>query len=192
MQTRIFAAIAFIAGVIAFPAWSADSQLQVAQQMSPGPGIPGRESGIRGGLGLMSGVGEHDGMRPMQRHGQMREMMMRRMQMSPQQRCSTRVARGAARVAYMGTMLKLTAEKRPLWDKLASALQSNRDKYLQLCSSLAGQGQQATAIDKLNRAEQFLSARTDALRQVRPAIEQLYAALTPEQKSLFDHRGRPQ
>ena len=188
MQTKIVAAIAFIAVIIASPAWSADTQLLAAQQT--GPGMPGRDSGLRGVPGLMRAVVEHDGMGPMQRRGQMRGMMMRQMQMSPQQRCSTRIARGAARVAYMGTMLRLTAEQRPLWDKLTSALQSNRDKYLQLCSSLPGQQQETTAIDKLNRAEQLLSARVNALHEVKPVIEQFYAALTPEQKSIFDHRGR--
>jgi hypothetical protein len=51
----------------------------------------------------------------------------------------------------------------------------------------AGERGQETILDRVNRREQFLSARLQAIQQTRPALEQLYQALTPEQKAIIDH-----
>jgi hypothetical protein len=187
MKRSIVAAAALFAGIaVAAPlAWSAD-------ESPAGQAMPGSGQGMMGGAG-MGGMHEHGDMGPMRRHGGMHEMMMHRMmQASPQQRCEERLARRAAMVAYTVTKLKLTAEQRPLWDKLNATLQAAGDKQRQLCDALKASGEpgQTTVLDRLNRAEQRLSTRLDALRQIRPALEQLYQALTPEQKAVIDHSHR--
>ena len=45
-------------------------------------------------------------------------------------------------------------------------------------------------LDRMDRAQQFLSARLDALQTARPAVQALYQSLTPEQKAIFDHPFR--
>jgi hypothetical protein len=123
-------------------------------------------------------------------HGGMREMMMHRMmQLPPRQRCEERLARRAGRIAYMAARLNLTPEQRPLWDKLQGLTQAAADRQRQLCATLKPLGErgQETILDRVNRREQFLSARLQGLQQTRPALEQLYQALTPEQKAIIDH-----
>ncbi|HEV2334405.1 MAG TPA: Spy/CpxP family protein refolding chaperone, partial [Stellaceae bacterium] len=73
-----------------------------------------------------------------------------------------------------------------------SLMQAAADKQRQLCASLkpGGERSQETILDRVNRREQFLSARLQALKDTRPALELLYQALTPEQKATIDHPFR--
>jgi hypothetical protein len=178
MNKSLVAGAALIAGIaIAAPmlAWSAStSEPQIAQA---GPDQRAGGGGWDRGDGGMAG----------QHHGWMRGMMHRMMQLQPRQRCEERLARRAGRVAYMAAKLNLTPEQKPLWDKLQSTMQSAADKQRQLCASLPAEGGQGTMLDRASRREQFLSARLQGLQQARPALEQLYQALTPEQKAIVDH-----
>jgi hypothetical protein len=188
MNRSMIAGAALVAGIaIAAPmlAWSAsEAEPRIAQAgpdqhgMGPGMGMGGG-SWDREDRGMM---GHH--------HGEMREMMMHRMmQLPPRQRCEERLARRAGMIAYTVAKLNLTAEQRPLWDKLQSLTQIAADRERQLCASLkpVGERGQETILDRVNRREQFLSARLQGLQQARPALEQLYQVLTPEQKAIIDH-----
>ena len=111
------------------------------------------------------------------------------MRWNPQQRCIDRLAWRAARRAYVEAELNLTADQRPLWDKVQSTAESGQQKERQLCQSLKP-GEESTVLDRMDRAQQFLSARLDALQSAKPAIQALYQALTPEQKAIMDHPFR--
>jgi len=122
----------------------------------------------------------------------MRGMMMRRMKMrrqDPQERCTDRLAWRAARRAYVETKLDLTAQQRPLWDKVQSAAQSEEQKERQLCASLKA-GAEPTMLERMDRMQQFLSARLEALQAAKPAVQALYQALTPEQQGILNHPFR--
>jgi hypothetical protein len=168
-----------LGGVVAAPAVlsaTAEDQAQLAQA---GPERPGMDS-----MDRMSGpMGGHEG-----RHGWMRQ----RMQMSPQQRCEERLARRAGVVAYLAAKLNFNDQQKPLWDKLNTVLQANAGRERQLCGTLkpADQRGQETLLDRVNRREQFLSARLQGLQQAKPPLEQLYNSLTPEQKAVADHPFR--
>jgi hypothetical protein len=174
------AGAALVAGIaIASPmlAWSAsDAEPRLAQA---GPDQPGMRMG--GGSGDRGAMGHH--------RGWMQRMMHPMTQLSPQQRCEERLARRAGMIAYTVAKLNLTPEQRPLWDKLQALMQAASDRQRQLCASLkpAGERGQETVLDRVTRREQFLSARLQAIQQTRPALEQLYQALTPEQKAIIDH-----
>ncbi|MFI4948869.1 MAG: Spy/CpxP family protein refolding chaperone [Alphaproteobacteria bacterium] len=202
MNKSIVAGAALVAAVaIAAPmlAWSADSPAQPAPAAPASapqamPGMGGKQGMMGGMQGMMGGMRAE----AMGHPGWMREMMMHRMmrrmmQLSPQQRCEERLARRAGMVAYVVAKLNLTPEQRPLWDKLQSLMQAAADRQHQLCASLksAGDGGQETILDRVNRREQFLSSRLQALKETRPALELLYQALTPEQKAIIDHPFRP-
>ena len=120
-----------------------------------------------------------------------RGMMMHRMMMhrNPQERCEERLARRAAMRAYTEAKLDLTPEQRPLWDKVESIAQTEQQKERQLCSSLKSRDE-TTVLDRLDRMQQFLSTRLDALQTAKPAVQALYQALTPEQRAIFDHPFR--
>lgn len=177
MTRTKLAAVALAAGV-AMAAAASDSPAQPA----PDQEATGGAEGMRGMMGGRDDTG------PMGRmHGMMHRMMMRR---SPKERCEERLARRAAVIAYTVSKLNLTAEQKPLWDKLNGTLQSAEDRERQLCTSLPAEpGRQArgTILDRMSRREQFLSARLEALQQARPALEALYNSLTPDQKTTIDH-----
>jgi hypothetical protein len=116
----------------------------------------------------------------------MRHMMMHR---DPKERCEERLAWRAAMRAYTEVKLNLTSEQRPLWDKVQSAAQAEEQRERQLCASLKERGE-ATVLDRLDRMQQFLSTRLEALQAAKPAVQALYQALTPEQRAIFDHPFR--
>jgi hypothetical protein len=192
MNRTMVAGAALLGGIaIASPmlAWSAsDTEPQLAQASPEQPGMGmGRGMGIGRGPGGGSWDREDRGAMG-HHHGWMQPAM----QLSPQQRCEERLARRAGMIAYTVAKLKLTPEQRPLWDKLEGLMQAAGDQQRQLCASLkpAGERGQETILDRVTRREQFLSARLQALQQTRPALEQLYQALTPEQKAIIDHPVR--
>jgi hypothetical protein len=190
MTRTNIAALALLAGVaIAAPTLvcsAADSETQTAQAQtpsSPGAQPPNDQQGQDGMRGLMGREGRGH-------MGEMRRMMMNR---SPKERCEERLARRAGFIAYTVAKLNLTAQQKPLWDKLNASMQSAGDKERQLCDKLpaeAGQQGQGTILDRMSRREQFLQARLQAMQQTRPALEALYNALTPEQKAVVDHTFR--
>ena len=115
-------------------------------------------------------------------------MMHRMANRNPQERCEERLAWRAAMRAYTEAKLDLTPEQRPLWDKVESAAQAEEAKERQLCAALKGPA--ATFVERMNRMEQFLSARLDGLRAAQPAIAALYEALTPAQRAIIDNPFR--
>jgi hypothetical protein len=185
MNKSMITGIALATGIaIATPtlvSFAADDQPQVAQAEPDQHGMGGMgEHGFRG----------HEGREGGEHHGWMRDMMTRR---SPQQRCEERLAHRAGIIAYTVSKLNLTAEQKPLWDKLNGVIQSSADKERQLCASLPAQGgpqAQGTILDRTSLREQFLSVRLQALQQARPALEALYQSLSPEQKTTIDHPFR--
>jgi hypothetical protein len=120
-----------------------------------------------------------------------RGMMMHRMIMhrDPKERCEERLAWRAAMRAYTEAKLDLTPEQRPLWDRVESIAQTEQQKERQLCAALKPGGD-ATMLDRLDRMQQFLSTRLEALQAAKPAVQALYQTLTPEQRAIFDHPFR--
>jgi LTXXQ motif family protein len=120
----------------------------------------------------------------------MHGMMMRHMRdQNPQERCTERLAWRAAFRAYAEAKLNLTAEQRPLWDKVQAAAQAEEQKERQLCTGLKP-GAEVTLLDRMDRMQQFLSTRLDGLQSAKPAVQALYQALTPEQRTILDHPFR--
>jgi LTXXQ motif family protein len=130
-------------------------------------------------------------------HGPMgREGMARRWGMtnrSPQQACVDRLARRAGFVAAMGFKLNLTADQKPLWDKVLAATEAAQDGQRKLCAALPASAEdrgKETVIDRMNHRQQMLQAQLQALQQTEPAVQALYEKLTPEQKAMVDRPFR--
>jgi hypothetical protein len=169
MNKSILAGAALLAaGAVAVPlvAWSADTPPEPA---ATAPAQPGGEH---------HGMGEHH-------HGSGHRWAMR----SPRQRCEAGIARRAAHAAYVEALLDLTPQQRPLAENVEAALQNAADKEHQLCAALPtdAKAAPATLMDRLNRHEQMMQARLDGMKQVQPALQALYASLTPQQKAILDH-----
>jgi hypothetical protein len=182
LAAALAATAAIVVPVSAQPAENTDTQ---TNQAAPATQRAGGDQGAgsqwargRGGWGMRGW--------PMMRRGMWRSAAMRG---DPQQRCIDRLAWRAARRAYVEAELDLTAEQRPLWDKLQNIAQAEQQKERQRCQQLKP-GEQSTALDRMDRAQQSLSARLDALQSAKPAVQALYQSLTPEQKAIFDHPFR--
>jgi hypothetical protein len=169
MNKSILAGAALLAvGTVAVPlaAWSADTPPQTS---AAAPAQPG---------GDPQAMGEHH-------HGWGHRWAMR----SPQQRCEAGIARRAARAAYVEALLNLTPQQRPLAEKVETALQNAAEKEHQLCAALPtdAKAMPTTLMDRFSRREQMMQARLDGMKEVEPALQALYAALTPQQKAILDH-----
>jgi hypothetical protein len=109
---------------------------------------------------------------------------------SPQQACVDRIARRAGFVASIGFKLNLTADQKPLWDKVVATTQAAEGSQRQLCAALPANVQdrgKLTLIDRMNHRQQVLQAQLQGLQQTEPAVQALYQSLTPDQKAIVDH-----
>ena len=180
MNKATLAGAAMIAvSVVTLPAVFAWSQ------SPPTPSGAGDERG--------AAMGEHMGGPMMRMHGDGAGRMMMRRNESPQQACVDRIARRAGFVAATGVKLNLTADQKPLWDKLVAATQSAQEGQRKQCDALPTSRDGAdklTVIDRMHHREQMLQTRLQGLQQVEPAVQALYQALTPEQKAVLDHPFR--
>jgi LTXXQ motif family protein len=109
---------------------------------------------------------------------------------SPQQACQDRIAKRAGFVAYIGAKLNLTADQKPLWDKVVAATQAAQASEAKTCATLptsADDRAKETIIDKMNHRQAMMQAQLQGLQQIEPAAQALYQVLTPEQKAMVDH-----
>lgn len=169
MQKSTLAGAALLAAVaVAVPvlAWS----------QAPAPPPP-----PAGAPGAPGGPGPHGWM--------MHRDWMHWAQRSPQQACIDRLARRAGFLAATGFKLNLTAEQKPLWDKLVAATQAAQDSQRKLCETLPATAEargKETVLDRLSHRQQMLQAQLQALQQTEPALRALYDKLTPDQKAILD------
>ncbi|MBV8576691.1 MAG: Spy/CpxP family protein refolding chaperone [Acetobacteraceae bacterium] len=183
LAAAMAATTAIAVPIIARSAEDAETQQVQAAQVGQADEQSGDEHGGRPGHWMRGEGGPgREGWRGMM----MDRMMMHR---SPQEWCEERLAWRAAMRAYTEAKLDLTPEQRPLWDRVESIAQSEQQKERQLCSSLKPRDE-TTVLDRLDRMQQFLSTRLEALQAAKPAVQALYQALTPEQRAIFDHPFR--
>jgi LTXXQ motif family protein len=178
-------AVALVAtGAVAAPISARSAPDESVQQAQAGPGGE-HWSGDRDGgpRRLIHGEGGPGigGWRGMMRH--------RMVQGDAQERCVDRLAWRAAMRAYTEAKLNLTAEQRPLWEKVQNAAQAEEQKERQLCGSLKP-GSDSTLLERLAHRQQFLSTRLEGLQAATPSVQALYQALTPEQRTILDHPFR--
>jgi hypothetical protein len=180
VKTTLLAAALFAAAVISGPMAAAAADNPAPPPPSPAPADP-----PGGPAHWMHGHAGGPGM------GGWPMMMMhhRMMAQDPKERCTDRLAWRAARSAYVEAKLNLTAEQRPLWDKVQAIAKGEEQKERQLCDAVKAPGT-ATILDRMDRMQQFLSTRLDALQSAKPAVEALYQALTPDQRAVLDHPFR--
>ena len=151
-----------------------------APQTGPiGPGAmgPGAMGQGMGGPGMMG-------------HGPMGQGPMGGMAMpafSPKDMCTEQVARRIGNRAYLKARLDLKPEQMTLWNNFEKAADeaSARDKAR--CAALPAEVKTSpTYMERMTMREDMMKARLAALEAVKPSLQALYAALTPEQKAIFD------
>ena len=124
--------------------------------------------------GMMSGM-------RMMRMGMMRMMGM----MGPGSGMST-IDYVEGRIAFLRAELKITDAQMSAWNAFADALRANAKKLGEVRAAMmsrSGSGQQPlTLADRLDLQEQWLVARLEGIRTIKPAFVSLFSTLTDEQK----------
>jgi len=107
--------------------------------------------------------------------------------------CGDMDANLASRLAFYEVKLGITEAQRPAWKKLADSLKASSEPVRKTCAELAAQPEATTLPAHLERMAKISEAHAAALKSAVPAIEQFYAALSPDQKKiadgLVDHHG---
>jgi protein CpxP len=103
-----------------------------------------------------------------------------------------------ARLAYIKTALKITSAQEAQWNSFANVLRSQaremdkrfQERRAQFAQRAPGAQRpdrpNITAIERLERTQQRMTARAARLNDVLTAAKPLYAALSPEQKQVAD------
>jgi periplasmic protein CpxP/Spy len=106
------------------------------------------------------------------------------------ERCKSHFARVAGKLAYLQADLSITDAQRGAFDQWKSVVLSSAKEHSDACLARAADGQQQMhhhdALERNARMEKMLEARLAQLKAERPALENLYASLTPDQKKEFD------
>jgi protein CpxP len=113
----------------------------------------------------------------------------------PQMVCDNLDAFLAAGLAFGRAKLALADSQIPAWNKFSATARDAIEPVRQACAALPRPGAQPAALpplpERLENAERFGSAGLEALHRLRPAVTELYAALTPEQKEIADRLAPP-
>ncbi|BBU60473.1 hypothetical protein MSC49_04080 [Methylosinus sp. C49] len=99
------------------------------------------------------------------------------------------------RLAYLKAELKPTDAQTPQWNAFAEAIRVSGRKVAEFCAASKeerarpAEGEKAAShglLEQLAHMERNMTIHLESVRAVRSAAEPLAAALTPEQKKIFD------
>lgn len=170
--------LGLVGGAVAFadPAPDAAPTPGMPGMMGPGPGMMGHGPGMGPGMeapGLLPFVGPH---------------MI----------CAAPEATLAGGIAFAEKRLGITDAQRAAWNKLAEALRAAEPALKSACDTMKAQREAdkpAAAPERLATMQKMMSLGLEQLNRIQPALADLYAQLTPEQKTLIDqvgHHPRPE
>lgn len=91
------------------------------------------------------------------------------------------------RIAFLRTELKLNESQTNAWNSFADALRASTQKLEAAKRSLTdrdapNQTHVPTPASRLDQQDRWLSARLDAIRAIKPALDGLYTVLSDDQK----------
>lgn len=170
---RLVGAVLFASAALAF---AAEAQTQ-GGMMQPG-GMMGSTQGQPDGTqgGMMGGMMHHGG--EMQGCGMMHHG-------ATMENCPTGGGTPAyteGRLAFLKTYLAITDEQKAAWEAYAGALKSNLEVIKGIRDSKTKAMQAKSPTSRLDAHIAALEAMAATLKELRPALTALYAALSDEQK----------
>ena len=91
------------------------------------------------------------------------------------------------RLAFLKAELKITEAQAKAWDAFAAALRENVAKMTEAYKAPDREAmQKMSPPERLGWFEKAVTARADAVKRAKAAIDPLYAGLSDDQKKLFD------
>jgi hypothetical protein len=127
-----------------------------------------------GGCPMMSMMGQG-----LMGHGMMRQGMM-----SGNQEKMGAIAE--RRLANLKAELQITDAQADVWKAYADAIKARVDAMQGMRTGMMDAMQKGGAIERMEIRIKGMEAMVEAMKTVKPATENLYAALTPEQKKVAD------
>lgn len=92
-----------------------------------------------------------------------------------------------ARLAYLKSELKITSGQETAWKTFADQAKQQAEAMQALRTTVQG-STQATAPERMEQRNQIMKKRQEQMEKSTAAFKDLYAALTPEQKTFADQR----
>lgn len=96
------------------------------------------------------------------------------------------LARVEGRLAYAKTLLGVTDDQATVWKAYEDASRANVKKMREAHNTMMNAEQSGTTIDRMRAQTAMMEARLEARKALEPVTEDLYKALTPEQKQRAD------
>lgn len=93
---------------------------------------------------------------------------------------------GEGRIAFLKAELAITASQQGPWDTYAAALKKNFATMQGMRQGMMTALEGKTPVERLEAHVAAMEARLAALKEIKPALTALYAALTEEQKRKAD------
>ena len=90
------------------------------------------------------------------------------------------------RIAFLKTELSITDAQKNVWDAYADAIRHNLQSMQGMRQMMKAVFEAKTPIERLDAHIATMESRVAALKEVKPALANLYAALSSEQKQKAD------
>jgi periplasmic protein CpxP/Spy len=100
--------------------------------------------------------------------------------------CDNRDALLAGALAFLNAKIEITTGEEPAWQRFSEAAKRSAAALDAPCDALQHQKEPATLPDRLAIAEKMATAHLQLIETLRPAVSDLYSALTPEQRQRLD------
>jgi len=107
--------------------------------------------------------------------------------------CTDRYAHEAAQLTYLEAKLNLTDKQHAAWVKWSQWELQGAQQERDACQALQPKDHpHLNALEKEAAKEKQLQMRLQTLQNARPALQELYALLSAEQKEVMDHGSHSQ
>ncbi|WP_296201122.1 Spy/CpxP family protein refolding chaperone [uncultured Hyphomicrobium sp.] len=90
------------------------------------------------------------------------------------------------RLAFLVAELGITDAQKDAWTAYAAALRKNLEGMRSMHVNMMKAVETGNPVDRLNARISVMESRLDALREMKPALEQFYASLNADQKAKAD------
>jgi LTXXQ motif family protein len=94
----------------------------------------------------------------------------------------TMIGHVEGRIAFLRAELKITDPQAGAWDAFANALRDNAKRLDEARKAIHSDAGAQTLEQRLAAQEQWLSARLEGIRAIKPALGGLYQVLSPDQR----------
>lgn len=100
--------------------------------------------------------------------------------------CENADARLAGRLAFTEKKLNIGDAQRESWQRFTARMQAAQAPMKAACAQYANAPMPATLPDRLDRMDQMMVAGEASFKEVKTAVSELYAVLSPDQKKIAD------